>query len=134
MRPSLSFLALVLVVSLPAFAAAQYGHPLKGQWSGQWEHEGDSRRLLLDVQWDGEAVTGVINPGDEGAPITSVTIDYSDPTAWKVRIEARGEGSSGAPVSIVAEGTLENLGAYSRLFHGTWTEGERSGPFLVTRN
>jgi hypothetical protein len=127
-------LVLLLVAWLPGAARAQFGHPLKGQWSGQWESGGQSNRLLIDLAWDGTALTGVVNPGDEAATITGVTIDYADPTAWKVRLEARGTGASGAPVTIVAEGTLENLGAYARLLRGTWTEGDRSGPFLVTRN
>ena len=66
--------------------------------------------------------------------MTAVTFDYSDPTTWKVRLEARATDASGTAVTIVAEGTLENIGAYNRLFRGTWTEGGRSGPFLVTRN
>jgi hypothetical protein len=125
---------LLLLLSLVPVAAAQYGHPLKGQWSGQWEHGGESTRLLLDLHWDGKAVSGVINPGGEEAAVTSVSIDYSDVTAWQVRLEASRAGASGAAARNVVEGTLENLGAYNRVFRGTWTEGGRSGPFLVTRN
>ena len=29
---------------------------------------------------------------------------------------------------------LENLGAYTKLFHGTWIEGAKKGEFTVTRN
>jgi len=127
-------LALMILAGAPALSDAQFGHPLKGPWSGQWESGGEEHRLLLDLHWDGTAITGTINPGEEAATVTGVTIDYSDPAAWKVRLEARGTGPSGGPVTIVAEGTLENIGAYAKLFRGTWTEGGRSGPFLVTRN
>ena len=43
-------------------AHAQFGHPLKGQWSGQWGPVDSPNRLLLTLEWDGKAITGVINP------------------------------------------------------------------------
>ena len=116
-------------------ALAQFGHPLKGQWSGQWGPAGDPKRLLLDLNWDGKAITGTINPGsDEAATVKGVSFDYSDPSAWKVTLQAEGKDASGKPVSIAVEGVLENIGAYSRLFHGTWVQGGQKGEFTVTRN
>jgi hypothetical protein len=126
--------ALALVAVVPAAPEAQFGHPLKGQWSGEWGSKDMPQRLLLDLQWDGKAITGVINPGTNPATVRTVTFDYSDPSAWKVKLEAERKDPSGKPVTIVADGTLENIGSYNRVFHGTWTEGGRSGPFTVTRN
>jgi len=126
--------ALAILLVAPAGLHAQFGHPLKGQWSGQWGPANDSKRLLLDLHWDGKAVTGTINPGNEAAKVTSVTVDYSNPSAWKVKLQAEGKDASGKPVTISADGTLENIGAYSRLFHGTWAEGGQKGEFTVTRN
>ena len=118
---------MVMVVALLAAAggqlSAQFGHPLKGQWSGEWGPKEKPRRLLLDLQWDGKAITGSINPGDENATVKNVTFDYGDPAKWKVVLEAEGKDASGKPVKIVANGILENIGSYRRLFHGTWTEG-----------
>jgi hypothetical protein len=37
-------------------------------------------------------------------------------------------------VPVRVDGTLENLGAYSKVFHGTWTQGTKKGDFTVTRN
>ena len=68
-------------------AQAQFGHPLKGQWSGQWGPANNSTRLLLDLHWDGKEITGVINPGVEAATVKSVTFDYTDPSAW---VDTRG--------------------------------------------
>ncbi|HWO73661.1 MAG TPA: hypothetical protein VNN21_08885, partial [Dehalococcoidia bacterium] len=80
-------LAAMLVV-LPAGAAAQFGHPLKGQWSGEWGPKEKPNRLLLNLQWDGKEVTGEVNPGsDDAGSITKVTIDYSNIKAWKVQME-----------------------------------------------
>ena len=125
-----------LLVALPAVATAQFGHPLKGQWSGEWGPQGNTTRLLLDLDWDGKAITGrIITPGSEGeATVQKVTIDYSAVTSWTVQLEAEKKDASGKAVPIRIDGTLENLGAYYRVFHGTWTEGGRSGPFTVTRN
>jgi hypothetical protein len=125
----------VALLALPALVSAQFGHPLKGQWSGEAGSGGDTTRLLLDLNWDGKAVTGKINPGsDTEADIKKVTIDYSKVTSWDVQMEAEGKDASGKAVPIRIDGTLENLGAYYRVFHGTWTHGGQKTPFTVTRN
>jgi hypothetical protein len=131
-RAFLTLLAVAVLVSLPAAALAQFGHPLKGQWSGQWGK--DNQRLLLDIDWDGKDVIGTINPGPAAATFKSTTFDYTDPTKWKVKIAAEGKDASGKAVPIAIDGVLENIGAYYRLFHGTWTQGGVKGEFTVTRN
>ena len=125
---------MLALLCLPIGVSAQFGHPLKGQWSGQWGPADNPRRLLLDLQWDGKDISGVINPGPEAAAVKSVTIDYSNPAAWKVKLQAEGKDASGKPVAISVDGTLENIGAYTRLFHGMWTQGGQKGDFTVTRN
>ena len=127
-------IAVAALMTMPAPATAQFGHPLKGQWSGQWGPPDNLNRLLLDLQWDGKEITGRINPGPNAATVTKVTFDYSDVTKWKVQMQAEGKDASGKPVQIRVDGILENLGAYNRLFHGTWTEGGRKGEFTLTRN
>ena len=72
-------LALSLLLVAPSGVSAQFGHPLKGQWSGQWGPADSPKRLLLDLHWDGKEITGVVNPGDEKAAVKSVTFDYSIP-------------------------------------------------------
>jgi hypothetical protein len=114
----------VLVVLLGlAAASAQFGHPLKGSWSGDWGTSPQARnRVLLDLQWDGKAITGTINPGPDAVPIQRATVNVSD---WTLRLEAPG---------YVIEGKLENLGAYARFITGTWTQNGVKGDFKVTRN
>ena len=121
-------------LAVPFVAQAQFGHPLKGQWSGQWGQAENSTRLLLDLHWDGKEITGVINPGPQAATVKSVTFDYADPAAWGVKMTAEGKDASGKPVQISVDGKLENIGAYARVFHGTWTEGGRKAEFTLTRN
>jgi hypothetical protein len=130
----LYILVFSLLLVAPGGVWAQFGHPLKGQWSGQWGPANSPKRLLLDLHWDGTAITGVVNPGAEAATVKSVTFDYSNPSAWKVKLEAEGKDASGKPVAISVDGTLENIGAYSKLLHGTWMEGGQKGEFTLTRN
>jgi hypothetical protein len=135
LKPRRTSVVTILVALLfTAGLSAQFGHPLKGTWSGQWGPTASPKRLLLDLQWDGKAITGSINPGEEAAVVKNVTFDYTDPTKWKVTIEADGKDAAGKPLKIVANGILENLGSYYKVFHGTWTEGTQKGDFTVTRN
>ena len=135
MRVAIRRVASVIVaLLLAAPALAQFGHPLKGTWSGEWGPKSNPSRLLLDFEWDGKDLTGKINPGTETeGTVKKVTIDYSPVTSWKVQIEGEAkEGGKVVPVRV--DGTLENLGAYAKAFHGTWMQGSRKGEFSVTRN
>lgn len=110
----------------------QFGHPLKGTWSGDWGAGKDKRtRILLHLEWDGKAITGVINPGPTGVPLQKATLD---PSNWTVRFEAEGKDSSGTTVRYVIDGTLQNIGAYQRFITGTWSQGSMKGDFKVIRN
>ncbi|HKE82196.1 MAG TPA: hypothetical protein VKB50_00510 [Vicinamibacterales bacterium] len=126
--------AFAIIVAVPATVGAQFGHPMKGQWSGEWGPKNSPNRILLNLDWDGKEITGTINPGPNGATVKSVVFDYTNPVAWGVKITAEGKDSSGKPVAISVDGKLENLGAYTKLFHGTWTQGGQKGEFVVTRN
>jgi hypothetical protein len=130
----LPMLALLMALALPSTLGAQFGHPMKGQWSGEWGPKNNPNRLLLNLDWDGKEITGIINPGPNAATVKSVTFDYTDPTAWGVKITAEGKDASGKPVAITVDGKLENLGAYTKLFHGTWNQGGQKADFTVTRN
>lgn len=125
---------LVMWLALPMSATAQFGHPLDGLWSGQWGSRDKPSRLLLDLDWDGKNITGVINPGPNAATVKSVIIDYSNPSAWLVKLEAERKDAAGSAIPIRVDGRLENIGAYRRVLRGTWNEGRDKGEFVVTRN
>src|SRR5690606_33943936 len=121
----------IFCLALGSSAIGQEGHPLKGSWLGTW---GPSETHLNDVivvmDWDGQQITGVINPGTDNIQIENATLD---PEGWVLRFEAEGQDRSGNPLHYVIEGHIENLAFYNRMVTGTWTHESGSGPFEITR-
>ena len=134
MRGIVQIAMVVCALAAPAALQAQFGHPLKGQWSGEWGPKAKPNRLLLNFDWDGKEITGTINPGPTAAVVKSVVFDYTNPSSWGVKITAEGKDAAGKPVAITVDGKLENIGAYMKHLHGTWTQGGQTGDFAVTRN
>ena len=62
-------------------------HPGDGGWPTEWDNF--ISRQHASMTWDGQKVSGVINPGPESIPIKTVTIDFA---TWTVRLEAEGRG------------------------------------------
>src|SRR5262249_3231988 len=94
-------------LSLAAPALAQFGHPLKGSWLGDWGTSKDSRtHIVIEIQWDGKQLAGTINPGPNGVKFQKATVD---PNTWAVHFEGEGKDRSGATVKTVIDGKLENL-------------------------
>ena len=131
-RSTATVLAAVLVLaSLPA--PAQHGHPLVGTWSGDWGPSPEQRnRVLLLLEYDGEAVTGVINPGPDPVPLTSASLD---PTTWTVVRRGVRPNPEGNVIEYVIEGQIENVTSPTqRTITGIWTQGGTQGDFRVTLN
>jgi hypothetical protein len=132
MRGYFPAVVLAACFALVVTTAAQFGHPLKGSWSGDWGPDKTRRtRVLLQMNWDGKTITGAINPGPNAIPLTRATLD---PDSWTVRLEAEGKDAAGRTVRPVIEGKLENIGAYRRVLSGTWTEGGTKGDFRLVLN
>jgi hypothetical protein len=125
-------LAILMAVALAATVSAQFGHPLKGQWSGDWGPDAGHRtHVLVDIGWDGNALHVVVNPGPNAVTLSRTSVDYS---TWTVHFEGDGKGANGAAVHYAIDGKLENLGAFQRFITGTWTQGTAKGEFKLTRN
>ena len=134
MRKTVALIGFLACLGVAATSLAQYGHPLKGQWSGDWGPNAATRnRVLIDLDWNGKAVTGTINPGSANPVTLKNVVDgpvLPNYDAWTVRME--GAGKDG--VAVVIEGKVVNLGAYDRTMSGTWTQGGQKGDFRLTRN
>jgi hypothetical protein len=133
MRVAIRLAPGLLVAGLIAAPAlAQFGHPLKGTWSGDWGPAKDKQtHVVLEMNWDGRAITGNINPGPRAVPIQKATLD---PATWAVHLEGDGKEASGKAVRYTIDGKLQNIGAYQRVITGTWIEGGKKGDFKVVRN
>ncbi len=80
-----------VIVALPALA--QEGHPLTGTWSGDWGPSVTERNhLTLVMEFDGDGVTGLMNPGPNSIDVDAIALDV---TNWTVRIEASWRGRCG---------------------------------------
>ena len=131
-------LACLLMVA-PAFA--QMGYPLKGSWSGDWWlKKGAENHVLLDFDWDGKTLKGVVNPGTDN--VTMQRLSLEPPTGgvakamdpWILHFEADLKDESGKTVHHVVEGKLQNIGAFRKFITGTWAAGSQKGEFKVVRN
>ena len=123
---------LLACLAVAATAAAQFGHPLKGSWSGDWGPNKNNRtHVLIEIKWDGKALTGTLNPGADAAPLQNLTLNTD---TWTIHFEADGKDKAGKAVRYIADGKLANLGAYDRLITGTWLQGSAKGDFKVTMN
>ena len=130
MRSLVLLLALsVLAASSPA--AAQEGHPLKGSWLGTWAgNTSHSPDVVLVLNWDGNAITGIINPGTDNMPVKNATLN---PEGWVVHLEADAKDASGRALTYVIDGKIENLHVANRGISGTWKNQKESGAFKVSR-
>ncbi len=130
MRALIFVLALSLVALSGGAAVAQEGHPLKGSWIGTWSgNKVHGQDVLLVMNWDGKAVTGIINPGTDDIAIKAVTLDAD---TWTVHIEADTKDKAGA-ISYVIDGKIENLAMHNRTVTGTWKSQRGSGAFRIQR-
>lgn len=132
MRSLILVLALAcsyLVVS-PA-ALAQEGHPLKGSWLGTWAgNTTHSPDIVMVINWDGKAITGLINPGVDNIAIRNATLS---PDGWVVHFEADAKDASGRAVTYVIDGKIENLHVPNRALTGRWKSQSGSGAFKIVR-
>jgi hypothetical protein len=132
-RP-LRLFCLLSCVLLAIPALAQEGHPVKGSWVGYWGPTASQYRLVIVMDWDGKNLSGTVNPGANAIPLKVVRMDITpgkpapkpgDPVGeptFKVHIEADAKDAKGNPVTIVADGTMEDAALPNRMLAGTWTQ------------
>ena len=109
-------------------ASAQEGFPLDGTWRGERQEKGAGGpvTVVMVMQWDGQKITGTINPGPNAIPIADAQLI---PEGWHVKLAAK--TAAGKPIAF--EGTISDLGAYNRAITGTWTEGGRTSQIRMVR-
>jgi hypothetical protein len=134
--------ALIIILTLAiaglsgSTVVAQEGYPMKGSWVGEWgPSKVHSDDLLLVLNWDGKAITGMVNPGTDNIPIKSATLTppASAPGDWIVRIQFDGKDAKGGVVSYSLEGKIDNLALHNRTVTGTWKSASETGKFKIQR-
>jgi len=143
----LAVVLVCLVMAMPVLA--QFGHPLKGTWSGEWrENASTEHRILLEFNWEGKyginaeggTLSGTLNPGPDAVPMKNLKLTppsggvANADAPWEIHFEADVKGEGGTTVKVVVDGFMENIGAYKRFITGSWQQGSKKGPFKVTSN
>ena len=138
LRTYLFVVVVAAALLIAANAVAQEGHPLAGTWYGDYTTGKQATDITVIMKWDGKNVTGLINPGPNSKPLTSVVMDITPgkpapqgqqstsgiPPVFKVRFEVDG---------MTFEGTLKNPVAGNRQLTGTWKRATQSGTFQLRR-
>jgi hypothetical protein len=126
----LAAVSALLVAGSSRSVHAQEGHPLAGTWHGTWGPDATTRHdVTLVLDYDGKAITGMMNPGPDAIHFDRITLD---PATWGVHFEARSGGAASAPIVIDAK--IEDVTSRHRRIVGTWTQGPMKGDFKVSRD
>ena len=132
-------LVAALAIAVPALA--QYGYPLKGSWSGEWWlKKGEENRILLEFNWDGKTLTGVLNPGTENVTLQKLSLEppgggvATAMSPWLLHFEADAKDQTGKAAHYVVDGKLQNIGSYNKFVTGSWAVGSQKGEFKITLN
>ena len=140
---------LLSCVLLASSVLAQEGHPAKGTWVGYWGPTATQNRVVIVMDYDGKNLSGAINPGANAIPIKLARLDITpgapapkpgglvgEPT-FKIHIEADMKDGKGNSISIVADGTMQQVALPNRSIVGTWTQTSSGktvkGDFRVSR-
>jgi hypothetical protein len=122
---------LILCLGLFAPLVAQEGHPMSGTWSGDWgtSPKGERNHTTLILQFDGKAVTGLVDPGPDSATIRVATLDSR---TWTVRFEYDLKDKNGKASPFVVTAKLENASSRpNRAIVGTYTHAGTKGDFKI---
>src|SRR5262249_49824702 len=85
-----------LVLAAAGGAHAQEGFPLDGTWRGELEGSGKAHATVVMVlQWDGQKITGTINPGPDAIQISDAKLI---PDGWHVTVAA--QNKAGKPIAF----------------------------------
>jgi len=144
MNRAFRLICLMSLLIAATVVQAQEGHPAKGTWVGYWGPTlTPQSRIVLVIDHDGKAMSGVYQPGPNAAPMKVARLDITPGTPakgvgrgntgqapqvpavlpiFKVHFEIDAKDARGNPVAIVADGTMNNTALPNRSITGTWTQ------------
>jgi len=119
-----------LIIVAPVLA--QEGHPLVGSWHGNWGPNPTSRTdITVIMDWDGKIISGVVNPGFDGAQMQNAKLNPQD---WTVHFEVDWKEKSGTKVHCLVDGKIDKLGSDRRTLTGSWNCGSTKNDFKIARD
>ena len=100
---------------------------LSGMWTGDWgPSPTDRNQVTVQLKWDGNALSGTVNPDGPGAvQLEKATFD---PKTNAVHMEAAAPGRGGRTYHYVIDGKVQN-GAMT----GSWNHDRMKGDFKITK-
>ena len=111
---------------------AQEGHPLVGTWHGTWGPNATERHdVTLVLEFDGKAITGILNPGLDSVRFDRITLE---PSSWSVHFEATPKQAAGKATPIVIDAKIEDVTNRRRSLVGIFTQGTSKGDFKASRD
>jgi hypothetical protein len=118
--------------TLGTLLIAQEGHPLVGSWHGTWGlNDKDRNDVTMVMNFDGENVTGVVNPGLDSSKLQKAVLE---PKGWTVHFETDVKDRSGKLVHVVIDGKIQDLTSVHRSIVGSWTQGTQKNDFKIVRD
>ncbi len=115
-------MAVTAALAYMPITTAQEGHPMKGSWIGVWaSNQVHDENVLMVLDWDGNNITGIINPGTDNIQVSNANLNPDD---WSITIEGGG---------YVISGKIERLELPNRAVVGTWQRDNASGHFEIVR-
>ena len=121
-------LVVMAVLATAALAIAQSSgtDPLSGTWAGDWGPSASDRNpVTVELKWDGNALSGTINPGENAVALQKATFD---PKTSAVHFEADAKGRGGTTLHYTVEGKVDG-----KSMTGSWGHDDRKGDFKITK-
>jgi hypothetical protein len=121
-----SRLLLLATLFASSWASAQEGHPYEGTWRGTINMGATNAPVVMIIDYDGENLNGLINPGKNSYKFAAVEHD-----APNCKLTVNAETRDSIPISFTA--VMKDIGSVKRYMEGTWTQDGEEYPFRITR-
>lgn len=120
------FVSLLFVALFSCVANAQEGHPYEGTWRGTIGTGDSAQPVVMIIDYDGESLSGMINPGRNSYRFENATHDAPN---WKLDVTT--QDRAGATIAFSA--VMHEIGSVNRYMEGTWTQAGQELAFKITR-
>lgn len=143
-------LSTFLLMAASAFAQKSDADPLIGTWIGDWwpypdfdfpfsagtrwdpmlgekmsRANPDPQKVTVELKWDGEKLTGTVNPGPKAVELQKVIFNA---TTGAIHFETDTKDPKGSPIHCVIEGKVKK-----NTMTGSWRHENGEGDFKIKK-